>query len=200
MPPKAIEIEISPSRMRALVTVRPEVGVIPKGAQIWRRPEVCLQALSSMPTKRYLAVFTGGADYEVVSLLDKAKTMGIADRILWVQELPSSKITAMYTHSVVVISVAKRQGFGLIPLEALLCGAPSIVSLSSGVSEVLRDGVEAMIVHDESPEELTEALNKLISNPELRRNIVLNGQRKVLEEFTSIQFVQRFKEQLLALP
>jgi len=33
--PKAIEVEINPSRMRALVTVRPQAGLVPESAPIW---------------------------------------------------------------------------------------------------------------------------------------------------------------------
>jgi glycosyltransferase involved in cell wall biosynthesis len=138
-----------------------------------------------------VAVFTGGADYEVSSLLRHAKALGIADKVLWVRELPLGEFNAMYSRSAVVISIAKRQGFGLIPLEALVCGSPPIVSNSSGVSEVLRDGADAICVHEDDSRQLADAIETLILDAQTRTKIISNGKRSVLAEFTSERFVKR---------
>ncbi len=169
---------------------------VPKGAQFWRRPEVCLQALKRLRTSNFFAVFSGGAKYEVSSLLNQIQKLGLKDNVLWVQELPHSEINGMYTYSTAVVSIAKRQGFGLIPLEALLCGSASVVSYSSGVSEVLRDGEDTLLVHDDNAEELARAVGTLISDTETRRRIVSNGKRTVLEKFTTTRYVSEMREKL----
>ncbi len=195
---------IAPSRdVPSIIREQVEHGIpiifVPKGAQFWRRPEICLQALARLRNDRYVALFTGGADYEASSLLSNARELGIADKVVWMKELQHDEINAAYTYSTLVVSIAKRQGFGLIPLEALVCGAPSIISYSSGVSEVLQDGVETLIVHDDNPEELTKAIDTLISDEATRQKIISNGQRKVLEQFTTSRFVNEIKEKLQKL-
>jgi glycosyltransferase involved in cell wall biosynthesis len=178
----------------SLISEHVEKGVqvifIPKGAQFWRKPEVCLRALKRLRAMCLVAVFTGGAGYEVSSLLRHAKALGIADKVLWVRELPQSEINAMYFHSALVVSIAKRQGFGLIPLEALVCGVPPVISRSSGVSEVLRDGVDALCVDEGDSEQLADAIETLVLDPETRRKIVASGKQKVLADFTSVRFVK----------
>jgi glycosyltransferase involved in cell wall biosynthesis len=181
------------------VEKRVPVIFIPKGAQFWRKPEVCLQALKSLQTMYLVAVFTGGADYEVSSLLRNAKALGIANKVLWVRELPQSEINAMYSYSTLVVSIAKRQGFGLIPLEALVCGTPPIISSSSGVSEVLRDGVDAICVHENDAEQLAHAIETLVLDVATRTKIVSNGKQRVLAEFTSGRFVKEVSEALSKL-
>jgi len=196
--------QINPSMVvPPLISKHVEKGVpvifIPKGTQFWRKPEVCLQALKSLQTMHLVAVFTGGADYEVSSLLRHAKALGIANKVLWVRELPQSEINAMYSYSTLVVSIAKRQGFGLIPLEALVCGASPIISWSSGVSEVLRDGVDAICVHENDAEQLAHAIETLILDAGIRAKIVSNGKQRVLAEFTSSRFVKEVSEALSKL-
>ena len=172
---------------------------VPKGAQFWRRQEVCLEALSRLKNYTFIAMFTGGADYEVSSLIKRAKDLGISDKVLWVREISSGEVNAMYSHSTLVISIAKRQGFGLIPLEALILGCPSIISYSSGVAEVLLDGIDTLKVHDDSSEELANAIKQLLLDGETRKKLVFNGQRRVLDGFTSVRFISEIRDKLQKL-
>jgi glycosyltransferase involved in cell wall biosynthesis len=172
---------------------------IPRGAQFWRRPEVCLQAFKSLRIRHFVAIFTGGAHYEAAALIKHARTLGIADKVLWIRELSNEELNALYSHSSLVVSIPKCQPFGLIPLEALVCGAPPIISSSSGASEVLRDGMDTICVSDGDSEELTASIEALLLDAELGRKLVSNGQRRVLAEFTSAQFVKRVKENISKL-
>jgi glycosyltransferase involved in cell wall biosynthesis len=171
----------------------------PRGAQFWRNPEVCLQALQRLRIGDFMAVFTGGADYEVAALLKRAKALGLTGKVFWIQELSDEELNAMYSRSSLVVSIPKRQPFGLIPLEALVCGTPPIISSSSGVSEVLRDGVDAICVHESDSEQLADAIEMLILDAETRTKIVSNGKRRVLAEFTSGRFVKEVVENLSKL-
>ncbi|MBS7638845.1 glycosyltransferase family 4 protein, partial [Candidatus Bathyarchaeota archaeon] len=121
-----------------------EVPIIffPKGAQFWMNQDVCLMALRRIRVGDYVAVFTGGKGQEVASLFKKSRTLGLEDKIIWVGELTEEELRSIYSHSSLVVSLPKRQPFGLIPLEALACGVPPIISSQSGVAEVLRENVD----------------------------------------------------------
>jgi glycosyltransferase involved in cell wall biosynthesis len=188
-----------PEVIRGCVETKTPVIFVPRGAQFWRRPYLCLQALKSLRAQDFMAVFTGGTDYEVTTLKNQAKELGLAEKVLCVQELSSGDVNAFYSHSTVVVSIPKRQPFGMIPLEALVCGAPSVIFDSSGASEVLRSGVDVICVPDGNLQGLSSAIETLILDPEIRRKIVSNGQRKVLQEFTSKRFVSEFRERLQKL-
>jgi glycosyltransferase involved in cell wall biosynthesis len=54
--------------------------------------------------------------------------------------------------------------------------------------------VDTLTVHDDNPEELTKAINTLISDEATRKKIISNGQKKVLEQFTTNRFVSELKE------
>jgi glycosyltransferase involved in cell wall biosynthesis len=170
---------------------------VPRGAQAWRNPEICLRALAKQTDRRLRALFTGGEKREGGSLKKLANTLGVADRIRWVPELSDGQLNELYSRSLAVISIPKRQPFGLIPLEGLVCGSPSIISRFSGVAEVLHDGTETTCIHAREPEELACAIESLVFDVEKRRVIVTNGRKKVLEHLTSTRFAQEMREKLV---
>jgi len=167
----------------------------PRGAQYWRNPEVSLQALKRLRIP-FRAVFTGGADYEAESLFSRARALGIADKVLWARELSNDDLSGLYSHSSVVVSIPRRQPFGLIPLEALIQGAPPVISRSSGVLEVLRDGQDAIGVNESDPNQLRDAIEALTSDDKMRRRIVSSGRRTILERLTSSRFVKEMREKI----
>jgi glycosyltransferase involved in cell wall biosynthesis len=51
-----------------------------------------------------------------------------------------AELRALYEHALAMISPSHYEGFGLPPVEAMLCGCPTIVSNSSAMPEICGDG------------------------------------------------------------
>jgi glycosyltransferase involved in cell wall biosynthesis len=169
----------------------------PKGVQLWRNPDVFLQALKDLKDLDFVAVFTlSGADCQIPLLMKRAHALGVADRVVFVPDLAAEEMAAYYSYSSVVVSIPKRQSFGMIPLEALLYGAPSIISDTSGVCEVLRDGSDVLCVPENDSKRLAKAITAIVQQPVLRDKLVSNGKQKVLMQFNSTRFVAEFKAAL----
>ena len=87
------------------------------------------------------------------------------------------------------------QTWGLAVFEAMACGLPVIVSKTSGASEVLREGENALLVPPKDPKKIAEKVKMLIDNPALYEKISKN----------SITFVknniswQKYSEEMLSM-
>ena len=66
-----------------------------------------------------------------------------------------------YAAADVYVSPSLEDAFGLPPLEAMACGLPVIVSSRAGVSELITDGVDGIVLKD--PEDVAD-LAKVISD------------------------------------
>jgi len=65
--------------------------------------------------------------------------------------------------------IAKSEAFGIVQLEAMVCGKPCVsTSLSTGVPFVNQDGKTGIIVSPKNPDALAKAINTLLDNPALR--------------------------------
>ena len=79
-------------------------------------------------------------------------------------------------------------------LEVLSCGKPLITTEVEGAREMVQDGVHGMIVPRENPEALAQAMQYLISQPELRREMGRRAREHVMANFTWEQAARKYKQ------
>jgi glycosyltransferase involved in cell wall biosynthesis len=101
------------------------------------------------------------------------KLVGDDPRIQFVGQVPKTSLINYYQQSSVFVLPSLADSFGLVTLEAMACGLPVIVTENSGSSEVVRSGVNGYVVPIRDVAALTEKLNLLASNPDLRRQMGL---------------------------
>lgn len=75
------------------------------------------------------------------------------------------------------------EGFGIVYLEANLCGKPVIAGLSGGASDAVIDGVNGIMVDPEDVGAISQAILDLSGNEEKRRRLGESGRDRALKEF-----------------
>jgi UDP-glucose:(heptosyl)LPS alpha-1,3-glucosyltransferase len=89
-----------------------------------------------------------------------------------------ANVERFYAAADVFILPTLYEPFGLVILEALASGLPTIVSASAGASEWLTDGVDALLLHEpHDGEEARAALSYLLDRPALAATLSVNGRR-----------------------
>ncbi len=63
------------------------------------------------------------------------------------------------------------EGFGLPAVEAMACGVPVVATSAGALSEIIEDGVTGITVPPADSDALSEALRRLLSDPELCRRM-----------------------------
>lgn len=69
------------------------------------------------------------------------------------------------------------EGFGFPVLEAQVAGIPVVASDISSLPEVLNNS--ALLINPNKPEEIAEAIYRIIKNPELKKELIKKGQENV---------------------
>lgn len=82
-------------------------------------------------------------------------------------------LPALYRGSTVFALTSLYEGFGLPVLEAMACGVPVVCSNTSSLPEVAGKG--ALLVNPLNPDELTEALARVLADEGLRDRMVGRG-------------------------
>lgn len=89
-----------------------------------------------------------------------------------------------YKNSDLFVAPSIYESFGLIFLEAMAWGKPVIGCNVGGIPEIVEDGKEGILVQPDNENSLAEAILKLLNDNELRKEMGINGNRKVKDEFT----------------
>lgn len=93
--------------------------------------------------------------------------LGLDQRVTFLPLRPD--VEFYYAAADVYVSPSLEDSFGLPPLEAMACGLPVIVSSRAGVSELVTDGVDGLVLKDpKDVASLTTMITHLLSNPVLR--------------------------------
>ncbi len=61
------------------------------------------------------------------------------------------------------------EGFGNVLIEAMACGVPVVATASAGTRDIVRDGVDGILVERHQPEAFAGALASVLGDPQRRR-------------------------------
>lgn len=150
---------------------------------------VLLQALAllPMPADTILRVVGGGPEEPRLRAL--AQTLGIAARVEFVGPVPNRDLPPWYRRSSILVfpsvitSYGDREGFGLVPVEALACGCAVIASDLPAVRDVIHDGETGLMVPSNDAHALAAGLARVMRDNTLRRKLALGGREHVQEHF-----------------
>lgn len=105
---------------------------------------------------------------------------GIAQSVILTGYVPESDLPALYSGALCFVYPSYFEGFGLPPLEAMKCGAPVIVGNRTSLPEVVGDAALTVDPYDETA--IAGAIERLINDSDLRRELSVKGQSRA-EEF-----------------
>jgi glycosyltransferase involved in cell wall biosynthesis len=94
-----------------------------------------------------------------------ARRLDVADRVTFTGLLSGPDRLAALADADAVAYPSDHEVFGLVPLEALLCGAPVVVTGDSGCGEVIGPIGGGLVVPAGDTEALTQALRTVLDHP-----------------------------------
>ncbi len=75
----------------------------------------------------------------------------------------------------IAVFPSAKEGWGLTVIEANCCGTPVIASDSDGLRDSVQNGKTGILVKHEDPDALAQALEQLLSNPQMREQFSTNA-------------------------
>lgn len=86
---------------------------------------------------------------------------------------PDTLLANLYHNAFAFVYSSKYEGFGIPPLEAMNYGCPVVASNSSSIPEIVGDA--GLYFDPENLEELGEKLDQVVSNDDLRKELIKKG-------------------------
>lgn len=188
-----IDINVKPKRDRA--EVRKELGakdgdllIGTVGSLVKRkRVHLLIEAFARLKDINGLRCIIVGGGPESDSLKERAKRLGVDDRVLFT----GFSIDALsYINAMdVFVMPSEAEGLPRVILEAMLMARPVVSFDIVGANELVVDGVTGFLVKN-GPEEMAQKIRELISSMEKARAFGEAGRAKVVEGFGIDRYVQ----------
>jgi glycosyltransferase involved in cell wall biosynthesis len=144
-----------------------------------------VEAFSALKTE--LAKTRRGADLKLIIIGDDISEnpelrravfrSGVQQDVRFLGFVPIDALRVLYAMAEVFVFPSLYEGFGLPPLEAMSQGAPVVTSNTSSLPEVVGDA--AVLVNPENSFEMMRAIERVLSDPELRDALRRRGRERV---------------------
>ncbi|MFO7654888.1 MAG: glycosyltransferase family 4 protein [Candidatus Krumholzibacteriia bacterium] len=135
---------------------------------------------------------TRGEELEGQAILASIAEHGLQDRVILTgfrDDVPdllnAMDVFAFPSHA---------EAFGMALVEAMAAGLPAVSSDCDGVVDIVVQGETGFMVPPRDAAALTAAVQRLVENPGLRRELGAAARRRVLEHFTQEGYERRLEE------
>jgi glycosyltransferase involved in cell wall biosynthesis len=118
------------------------------------------------------------------SLERRVEEAGIEDRVRFTGYVPRERQIRLYQNATAFVLPSHYEGLPTVLLEAMACGTPAVSTTVGGCPEVIEDGVDGLLVQPGDPPALSEAIGRLVADPDLRARMGANARRTILDSYT----------------
>ncbi len=149
-------------------------------------------------------------DEGIQSLKNEAQRLGIADKIHWRNFIPDEDLANYYRASKVFVMPSRYEPFGMVAIEAMACGTPTVITVHGGLFKLLEFGKHGLFADPFRPRELGTMLALPLLYENLNNEMSVAGARfarrnfgwtgiakKILELFEYSVNVQSFQNRTL---
>jgi glycosyltransferase involved in cell wall biosynthesis len=134
---------------------------------------IAFKALIEITGAGYQFVIAGGAGWKNEAFYSLLKRLDINEHLVFTGYVAEKDLPALYQGADVFVYPSVYEGFGLPVLEAMASGVPVITSNTSSLPEVA--GNAALLVNPLEAVEIFEAMETLLTRPELREELKTKG-------------------------
>ena len=155
----------------------------------------CLDILKDKyPNIKYLIV--GRYDAEEKGRLDTIiQELSLKDYVVFTGYIPDEELAKHYRLADIYVMPSKKEGFGIVFIEAMHYGLPVIAGNKDGSVDALCHGQLGILVNPDSQAEINEAIQNII----LRRDKYLPNQELLTKCFSYSFYKEKLKQALNGL-
>ena len=182
---------VDPSRVRVVanpvdlvaVTAASAEGLSPEDEARWVRPVIVaagrladaknypllINALARVRATIPARLFVLGQGDRGDALRQLAAERGVGDAVVWCG-FQANPWKFMARADVFALT-SRYEGFGNVLIEAMACGVPVVATRSSGTEDIVRHGVDGLLVREHTSTAVADALVRVLADESARRRM-----------------------------
>ena len=185
--PNGVDISIfypaDRSQVRKKLGYKPDEKIIVSSSRLTPKNgmDYLIKAVANVPNVKLVIIGDGEQRKSLESLIS---TLEVGERVSLLGYLEHSKLPDYLNAADVFCRPSINEGFGISFIESMACRIPTIGTAVGGITDIIIDGKNGMLVPPEDVAALTKALKIVIKDKDFRRVIAEQGLKTVKEKFT----------------
>jgi glycosyltransferase involved in cell wall biosynthesis len=117
------------------------------------------------------------------SLETQVAALGLVEQVVFEGAVNQDRIRAIYAEADCFALASFAEGIPVVLMEAMAMEIPCVTTFITGHPELIRDGIDGLLVPPSNVQALAEAIAGLIADPERRRRLGEAGRRRVMAKY-----------------
>lgn len=135
-----------------------------------------------------------GSGPDESSLREHAAQMEFPDCVVFEGAVNQDRIRALYAGADVFCLPSFAEGIPVVLMEAMAMGLPCVTSHITGIPELIRNGIDGLLVAPSDLDALVEALASLMDDAPLRQRLSSSARNVVLEQYDLRRNVEKLAD------
>lgn len=124
-----------------------------------------------------------GAGPDMASLRSQIERLGAGPFVQLDGAVNPDRIRDVYASAHCFCIASFAEGIPVVLMEAMAMGLPCVATRITGIPELIRDGIDGLLVAPSDVDGLAAALRLLMDDPALRERLGRSGRERVLEQY-----------------
>ncbi len=121
----------------------------------------------------------GGNGYRQV-LEAKITELGLQKNVRLLGAIDADAVRSKLLNAHMFVLASWAEPLGVVYMEAMSCGVPTIGTAAGGVPELITDGTDGILVPPQDPAALATAIQSLATDPDVARRIAAAGRETIV--------------------
>lgn len=144
--------------------------------------EYLVEALHLLRTNTWHLNIVGDTSYNLSygkRIKNMIQRLGVADRVSYLGRITDvNELRKIYEHADIFVLPSVEECYPFVLLEAMSTGLPIVATDVAAIPEIVKDGVQGIIVPSKNPQALADAIGKLINDSQLRESMSRNSLKR----------------------
>jgi glycosyltransferase involved in cell wall biosynthesis len=108
---------------------------------------------------------------------------GLRDHVIFEGAVNQDRIRDLYRQADAFVLASFAEGIPVVLMEAMAMEIPCVTTFITGIPELIRDGLDGLLVPPSDVEALAGAIGQLMDDPVLRRELGQQGRVRVMDKY-----------------
>jgi glycosyltransferase involved in cell wall biosynthesis len=165
--------------------------------------DVTIRALTMLPAHVRLVLVGDGIEEEKLKTL--VHELGLETRVMFVGRVDRAEVTVYRQAADIFVGPSRSEGLGHAFLSAMASRLPVVTTQVGGIADFLFDSkrdpnksTTGWAVDPDSPEQIAEAVQEILANPEVVKQVTDTARRMVEEKFDWDTIAKDMREKVFA--